>query len=55
MGPAPSAARKFGRRTDEELARWLGRTSDEERIDRVAAAIVDCNAADDFLTRVRGG
>ena len=48
------AARKFGRETAEELARLLGRTPDGEQIGRVAAAIVDCEAADDFLARVRG-
>ena len=48
------AARKFGRATAEELARLLGRTPDGEQISRVAAAIVDCEAADDFLARVRG-
>ena len=48
------AARKFGRETAEELARLLVRTPDEERIGRVAAAIVDCDAADDFLARVLG-
>lgn len=46
--------RKFGRETAEELARLLGRTPDEARIGRVAAAIVDCEAADDFLAKVRG-
>ena len=48
------AARKFGRATAEELARLLGRTPDGEQISRVAAAIVDCDAADDFLARVPG-
>ena len=48
------AARKFGRETAEELARLLGRTPDGDQISRVAAAIVDCDAADDFLARVRG-
>ena len=49
------ASRKFGRETAEELARLLGRTPDGERINRVAAAIVDCDVPDDFLARVRGG
>ena len=48
------ATRKFGRETAEELARLLGRTPDGEQISRVAAAIVDCDAADDFLARVPG-
>ena len=47
------AARKFGRATAEELARLLAPAPDEERIGRVAAAIVDCEAADDFLASVR--
>ena len=47
------ATRKFGREIAEELARLLAPTPDEERIGRVAAAIVDCEAADDFLARVR--
>lgn len=49
------AARKFGRRTAEELARLLGRAADGDRVDRVAAAIMDCDAADEFLTHIRGG
>ena len=49
------AARKFGRRTAEELARLLAQIHDEEEINRVAAAVVDCDAPDDFLARVRGG
>ena len=48
-------ARKFGRRTSEELERLLGRVADGDRIDRVAAAVMDCNAADEFLARVRAG
>ncbi|MXX56382.1 MAG: Rpn family recombination-promoting nuclease/putative transposase [Gemmatimonadetes bacterium] len=48
------AARKFGRETADELTRLLTRTPDDEQVGRVAAAIVDCNAADDFLARVRG-
>ena len=49
------ATRKFGEETADELARLLGRTPDGERINRVAAAIVDCDVPDDFLARVRGG
>ena len=48
-------ARKFGRRTAEELARLLAQIHDEEEISRIAAAVVDCDAPDDFLARVRGG
>ena len=52
--PSQQAARKFGRETAEQLARLLGRNPDGERINRVAAAILDCDAPDDFLARVRG-
>ena len=45
---------KFGRETAEELAQLLARTPHGEHIDRVAAAIVDCDAPGDFLARVRG-
>ena len=49
------AARKFGRQTAEELARMLAGGSDGEHITRVAAAIVECDAPDEFLVRARGG
>ena len=49
------AAHKFGRRTAEELARLLAQIHDGEEISRIAAAVVDCDAPDDFLARVRGG
>lgn len=49
------AARKFGSETAEALASLLERALGGERIYRVAAAIVDCEAADDFLARARGG
>ena len=49
------ATRKFGRETAKELSRLLARTIDVEQINRVAAAIVDCDVPDDFLARVRGG
>ena len=49
------AARKFGQETAKELSRLLARTSDGEQINRVAAAIVDCDVPDDFLARVRDG
>ncbi|MXY30701.1 MAG: hypothetical protein F4Y48_05775 [Gammaproteobacteria bacterium] len=48
-------ARKFGRRTAEELARLLAQIHDEEEISRIAAAVFDCDAPDGFLARVRGG
>ena len=49
------AARKFGRRTAEKLARLLAEVHDGEQISRVAEAVVDCDGPDDFLARVRGG
>ena len=49
------AARKFGLPTAEELARLLGRAADADRIDSAAVAIMDCDAADEFLARVRAG
>ena len=49
------ATRKFGQDTAKELSRLLARTTDGEQINRVAAAIVDCDVPDDFLARVRGG
>ena len=49
------ATRKFGQETAKELSRLLARTTDGEQINRVAAAIVDCDVPDDFLARVRGG
>ena len=49
------AARKFGRGTADELARLLAQIHDGEEISRIAAAVVDCDAPDDFLARVRGG
>lgn len=49
------AARKFGRRTAEELSRLLAQIRDGEEISRIAAAVVDCDAPDEFLARVRGG
>ena len=49
------ASRKFGQETAKGLSRLLARTTDGEQINRVAAAIVDCDVPDDFLARVRGG
>jgi len=49
------AARKFGRRTAEELSRLLAQIHDGKEISRIAAAVVDCDGPDDFLARVRGG
>ena len=46
------AARKFGRRTAEKMARLLAQIHDGEQISRVAAAVVDCDVPDDFLARV---
>ena len=49
------AARNFGRRTADELARLLAQTHDGEQISSIAEAVADCDARDDFLARVRGG
>ena len=49
------AARKFGPEIAEELSRLLARTLDPEHIDRVAAAILECDAAGDLLACARGG
>ena len=49
------AARKFGPAVAEEFVRLLDRTPDPERIARVTEALLDCNAADDFVKRVREG
>ena len=49
------AVRKFGLPTAEELARLLGRAADSDRLDSAAVAILDCDAADEFLARVRAG
>ena len=49
------ATRKFGPAVAEELVRLLDRTPDPERVARVTEALLDCNAADDFVRRVREG
>lgn len=49
------AARKFGSAVAEEFVRLLDRTPDPERVARVTEALLDCNAADDFVKRVREG
>lgn len=49
------AARKFGPAVAEEFVRLLDRTPDPERVARVTEALLDCNAADDFVKRVREG
>ena len=47
------AARKFGPAVAEELVKVLERTSDPERIVRATEALLDCDTAEDFVTRVR--
>ena len=48
------ATRKFGPEIADELQQMLKRTSDPEQISRIAAAVLDCDAASDFLARARG-
>ncbi len=47
------AARKFGSAVAEELVRLLDQTPDPERVARATEALLDCDAAEDFLARVR--
>ena len=47
-------ARKFGQGTAEEVQRSISGSPGRERISWVAAAILECNAREDFLARVRG-
>ena len=49
------AARKFGSAVAEELARELEGTPDPRRVARATEALLDCDTADDFVNRVRGG
>lgn len=46
-------ARKFGPKAADELSCLLAAGTDAADADRVAAAIVDCETANDFLARVR--
>ena len=46
-------ARKFGEGTADEVQRLLVGGPGRERIAWVAAAILDCDTAEDFLARVR--
>ena len=47
------AARKFGAAVAQELERLLGRTPDRDRVARATEALLDCDAAEDFLAKVR--
>ena len=49
------AARKFGPEVAEELVRLLDRTPDPGRVARATEALLDCDAAEDFLARVQEG
>ena len=47
------AARKFGPAVAEELVRLLDRTADSGGVARGTEALLDCDAAEDFVKRVR--
>ena len=47
------AARKFGSAVAEKLASLLGRTPDRDRVARATEALLDCDAAEDFLAKVQ--
>ena len=47
------AARKFGPAVAEELVRLLDRTADSGGVARATEALLDCDAAEDFLAKVR--
>ena len=47
--------RRFGPETAGELARLLARRTDSTLAARAADAILDCDSAEEFLARVRGG
>jgi predicted transposase YdaD len=46
------AARKFGPAVAEDLAELLGRTPDPERVAKATEALLECDAAEDFLAKV---
>lgn len=47
------ATRKFGPEAADEVSRVLAAGTEPAHADRLAAAIVDCETAKDFLARVR--
>ena len=47
------AARKFGPAVAEELVRLLDRTADPGGVARATEALLDCDAAEDFVKRIR--
>ena len=49
------AARKFGPAVAEDLVRLLDRTPDPDRVARATEALLECDAAEDFLARVQEG
>lgn len=49
------AARKFGPEPGEEVARLLAEASDPVTIARISESIIDCDGAEEFLARLRGG
>ena len=44
---------KFGPAVAEELVRLLDRAPDPERVAKATEALLDCDAAEDFVQRVR--
>ena len=49
------AARKFGPEPGEDVARLLAEASDPVTIARISESIIDCDGAEEFLARLRGG
>lgn len=49
------AARKFGSEVAEDLVKLFDRTPGPDRVARAAEALLDCDAPEDFLARVREG
>ena len=48
-------ARKFGQGTAEEVRRLIAGSPGRDRIAWVSAAILDCDAAEEFIARLREG
>ena len=52
---ARMASHRFGRGTAEQLLPMLERVSEQEDMELVADAVVECETAEEFLRRVREG
>ncbi len=50
---AQQIARKFGKRTADQVRRSILESPGRDRIALVAAAILDCDTREEFLERVR--